>query len=168
MPENDKQAVMAGAKAPAETALAKFEREQLTRRQALRKFGVTSAMATFALFSVDDLARMVGKAMQQRAGDNKVAEQLAKEFQQAGIAMAGGTDTSSCAHCCNQRDQDLCSCISLYGSQGFIPDESLFKSCMNDLYYSWSNCMTVPGRCPDDGIGGCPNTTTPCLALTAA
>ena len=45
-------------------------------------------MAAFALFSMDDLARMVGKAMQQRAGDNRIAGQLAKEFQQAGIALA--------------------------------------------------------------------------------
>ena len=71
-----------------ETAKEKFERERLSRRQALKKLGMTSAMATFALFSVDDLARMVGKAMQQRAGDNRIAGQLAKEFQQAGIALA--------------------------------------------------------------------------------
>jgi len=88
MPENDEQDISARVQAPAETALEKFEREQLTRRQALKKFGMTSAMATFALFSVDDLARMVGKAMQQRAVDDKVVEQVAKEFQKAGIAMA--------------------------------------------------------------------------------
>lgn len=88
MQVNDGQDIPAGAPALAETALEKFEREQLSRRQALKRFGMTSAMATFALFNVDDLARMVGKAMQQRAGDNKVVEQVAKEFQQAGIALA--------------------------------------------------------------------------------
>ena len=73
-----------------ETAKAKFERERLSRRQALKKLGMTSAMAAFALFSVDDLARMVGKTMQQRAGDNKVAEQVAKELQRAGVTLADG------------------------------------------------------------------------------
>ncbi len=84
MPENEIIPINEGP----ETAKEKFERERLTCRQALKKFGMTSAMAAFALFSVDDLARMVGKAMQQRAGDNRIAGQLAKEFQQAGIALA--------------------------------------------------------------------------------
>ncbi len=91
MQVNDGQDIPAGAPALAETALEKFEREQLSRRQALKRFGMTSAMATFALFSVDDLARMVGKAMQQRAADNKVAAQIAQEFQQAGVALATQT-----------------------------------------------------------------------------
>lgn len=71
-----------------ETAKEKFERERMTRRQALKRFGMTSAMTMFAMFSVDDLARVVGKAMQQRAGDNKIAGQIAQEFQQAGVAFA--------------------------------------------------------------------------------
>jgi len=98
MPENDEQNVSAGATAPVETQRERFERERLSRRQALKRFGMTSAMATFALFSVDDLARMVGKAVEQRAADNKVVEQVAKEFQKAGIAMAdlgpGGSNGS--------------------------------------------------------------------------
>ncbi len=81
MPENEEQT-------KPETAKEQFERERLTRRQAMRKFGLTAGMATFAMFSVDDLARIVGKAMQQRAGDNKIAAQIAQEFQQAGIALA--------------------------------------------------------------------------------
>lgn len=81
--------VAAGAEAAqTENAWVEFERGRVSRRQALKKLGMTSAMAAFALFSVDDLARMVGKAMQQRAADNKVVEQVAKEFQQAGIALA--------------------------------------------------------------------------------
>ena len=90
MPENAiiPNGVIHDGQALPETVKEKFERERFSRRQALKKFGMTSAMATFALFSVDDLARMVGKAMQQRAGDNEIAGQLAKEFQQAGMAHA--------------------------------------------------------------------------------
>ena len=70
-----------------ETAKQKFERERLTRRQALKKFGMTSAMATLALFSVDDLARMVGGALERQARNSKIAAQVAEEFQHAGIAV---------------------------------------------------------------------------------
>jgi hypothetical protein len=66
----------------------RVERERLARRAALRKIGMTTGMAVFAMFSVDDLARMVGQKMEQRSGDSKVADQIAREFQQAGIAMA--------------------------------------------------------------------------------
>lgn len=100
MPENEIIPINEGLQtAQAETAQEKFERERLTRRQALKKFGMTSAMAAFALFSVDDLAHMVGKAMQQRAGDNKVAAQVAQEFQQAGIAFATTDSTYPCTDC---------------------------------------------------------------------
>lgn len=67
-----------------------IERERLTRRQALRKFGFGAGLSTFLLLGVDDLARMVGAKMQQMAGDNQVANQIAKEFQSAGIALASG------------------------------------------------------------------------------
>lgn len=76
------------APAKTETAKQKFEQERLTRRQALKKFGMTSAMATFALFSVDDLARMVGGAMERQARNNKIATQVAEEFKHSGIALA--------------------------------------------------------------------------------
>ena len=76
------------APAETETAKQKFERERLTRRQALKKFGLTSAMTAFALFSVDDLARMVGAAMERQARNSKIAEQVAEEFQSAGIVFA--------------------------------------------------------------------------------
>ncbi len=108
--------------APPENAWVAFERGRLSRRQALKKLGMTSAMATFALFSVDDLARMVGKAMEQRVADNKVAEQVAKEFQQAGIALAGGqglymndpcsgTTSQDCNNCSSKR---LSNCLRIY------------------------------------------------------
>ena len=102
--------IISTGEAVPESAKEKFERERLTRRQALKKFGMTSAMAAFALFSVDDLAHIVGRAMQQRAGDNKVAEQVAREFQQAGIAFAGGLSNPSGTLC--QSDYDCSGCNS--------------------------------------------------------
>lgn len=106
MPNNE---IIFDEQAMPETGKEKFEREHLTRRQALKRFGITSAMTAFALFSVDDLAHIVGKAMQQRAGDNKIAGQLAKEFQEAGIAMAAGP---SGRDCCAQVAYDKANCIA--------------------------------------------------------
>jgi hypothetical protein len=68
-----------------------FEKQRITRRQALRKFGITSAMVTFAMFSVDDLARMVGGVMERNAGDNGLATQVARELRSAGVAAAGSS-----------------------------------------------------------------------------
>ena len=83
----------------------RVEQEKMTRRAALRKLGFGAGMAAFALLGVDDLARMVGKRMERMAGDNKVAEQVAKEFQGMGVALADGPSYypyysySPCAGC---------------------------------------------------------------------
>lgn len=93
-----------------ETAQERFERERLARRRALKKIGLTSAMATFALFSVDDLARIVGKAMREQAGNNQVALQIAQEFQAAGIAFAGTSPGSPSGGPCVLPDGCDCQC----------------------------------------------------------
>jgi len=112
MMENEGQNISGQAQTPPEMDRERFERERLTRRQALRKFGVTAGMATFAMFSVDDLARMVGKAMQQRAGDSRVAGQVAQEFQQAGIAYA--TTSGPSAPCANDPNPSCCDAMQTF------------------------------------------------------
>ena len=99
MPENEIQNMQAPEVASVpETKAQKFERERLTRRQALRKMGMTTAMATFAMFSVDDLARMVGNVIKQRSGDSQVTKQIAVELQQAGVTLASSTPFSICSN----------------------------------------------------------------------
>ena len=66
----------------------KFEAEKLTRRAALRKFGITSGMAIFGMFAADDLARMVIKKMEQNEATRQIAETVAHEFKNSGIAFA--------------------------------------------------------------------------------
>jgi|GEM_PF-1193828 len=154
MPENDEQGISVRAQVPAKTALEKFEREQLTRRQALRKFGITSAMATFAMFSVDDLARMVGKAMEQRVGDNKIAGQIAQEFQQAGIALATTDSTYPCTGCsgsCVPDDDYDCvdcdsSCVVSYGGFGKKQQAKMPASCKNQNGIT-ANCEACMADC---------------------
>ena len=116
-----------------ETAQQVFERQRLARRQALKRFGITSAMATFAMFSVDDLAHVVGKAMQQRASDNKIAGQIAREFQEAGVAFAGGTSPSgtgsppnpNCQGCMDTKNAQFQSCAQAvsYCEDGEVADQ---------------------------------------------
>ena len=105
------------------TTARRVEQEKMTRRAALRKLGFGAGLAAFSLLGVDDLARMVGQHLERMAGDNKVVEQVAKEFQQAGVAFAsppnrpplpsgcsgaqvanwcvGYATTSQCVQCCN-------------------------------------------------------------------
>jgi len=66
----------------------KVEQERLTRRAALRKMGYTSGIALFSLFAVDDLARMAIKKMEQHKETRQIAETVAKEFKNSGIAAA--------------------------------------------------------------------------------
>ncbi len=146
MPDN---AAIPDGEAVPETAKEKFERERLSRRQALKKFGMTSAMATLGLFSVDDLARMVGKAMQQRAGDNKVAEQVAKEFQQAGVAFASGPSPALSA-------LPYGNCNSFQGGNA-----NACNACNNDRL---SRCSATCGQAAcagayNCGTGACSNAT---------
>ena len=69
------------------------EKERLTRRAALRKFGFGAGMAALMALSTDDLARMAAKKLQQQAGDNRIANAVAMEFKNVGIASA---DLNSC------------------------------------------------------------------------
>lgn len=70
-----------------ETAHLKFEFERMTRRTALRKLGINSGMAFFALFAVDDLVRVAIKRMRQNEATRDIAETVAREFKDSGIAF---------------------------------------------------------------------------------
>lgn len=129
-------------------------------------------MATFALFSVDDLARMVGKAMQQRAGDNKVVEQIAKEFQQAGIALAGGNGTGKnpgpVGSACDSQGDSLpvaqrgpCCTPEAVGTWcSSYPDYAECATCVNDVYGPNGYCNTYNNGAGNQGgkatTGYCP------------
>lgn len=95
----------------------RVEQEKMTRRAALRKLGFGAGVAAFGLLGVDDFARMVGQRLERMAGDSKVAAQVAKEFQSAGIALASipyypYSQTPCCSHCTNQEKIDLDKCLA--------------------------------------------------------
>ena len=150
--------------APVENAWVEFERGRLSRRRALKKLGMTSAMATFALFSVDDLAHMVGKAMQQRAGDNKVAAQVAQELHQAGIVLADGTSHPTCIHCCNQYCIDRNACYQTYCTCVGPNCDSEAAHCLNNSEYDFNGCYNswcgAGIICPTCIVKECPPPST--------
>lgn len=70
------------------TASERFEKERMSRRAALRKLGITSAATLLGVFAVDDFARMAIRVMEQNKATEKVAEVLAHDFKDAGVAHA--------------------------------------------------------------------------------
>lgn len=69
---------------------AKLENERMTRRQAMRKFGM--AVMTVALLpNVDDLTRIVATKMSALTEDEKTAKAIARRFKHMGAAFATGT-----------------------------------------------------------------------------
>jgi len=111
--ESDVQAIVSGGAAE---ALKKREAEKMSRRAVLAKVGLRFGAAAVMALSVDDLARKVTAAIATRNRDNAVAQRVANEFHNAGVAFADGpttcdgtgvggycasfeTDNKSCRHC---------------------------------------------------------------------
>lgn len=148
------------------------EQEQLTRRAALRKFGFGAGMAALMALSVDDFARMAARKLEQHAGDNKVANAVAKEFRNAGVAFASGP---SCSPYCTP--DILHTCEPCYG--GYIltriacPNSNCalcadfyMPGCYDNEYPGYSNplecCQYECEKCcqPEEpgGLSPCGNT----------
>ncbi|MGC4045786.1 MAG: hypothetical protein QM758_18505 [Armatimonas sp.] len=80
--------------------LAAFEKEKMSRRNALSRFGFLAGAAAVAALTSDELLRKVGDKLSQSSGDNKVAQQVAREFQAAGVALASPSDDiTGCSGC---------------------------------------------------------------------
>ena len=155
----------------------RVEQDKITRRAALRKLGFGAGMAAFGLLGVDDFARMVGKRMERMAGDNKVAEQVAKEFQNAGVVMAdspgypsggcsgtGGCSgsPSTCQHCDNQVHLDHCYCVAVYSPDGSRPNPTQYQHCLNQAQYNYEGCSC----CCYGSTSGIPTSVCPAYGLT--
>ena len=69
-----------------------------------------AGMAVFATLSVDDLARIAAKKLQETEATKGIGDTLAKEFRGAGVALANdGFGVPRADPPCNQTDDcDLC------------------------------------------------------------
>jgi hypothetical protein len=148
---------------------AEFEKEKMTRRVALRKFGITTGMSVFSLLAVDDLARIVISKMEEHRETRHIAEAVANEFNHTGVAFAQRPGNRCpdcdadvyCYNCCNQ-PQDNCTdiynfnkcecdqaaadafpdCIDADGNPtGLCPDYStMLQACMQNAAEAALNC----------------------------
>jgi hypothetical protein len=101
----------------AKKSLEQINAEAMSRRQALGRIGFLAGATAIAALTSDELFRKVGAEMQKRTGDNKVVEQVAKEFRDAGVAFATdpvgttatpdptGCWTPACDNACNNSGQ---------------------------------------------------------------
>ncbi len=64
------------------------EQEKMTRRAALRRIGMAGGMAILGTLTIDDLARVSAKKLQENEVTRGIGESLAKEFKDAGVAIA--------------------------------------------------------------------------------
>lgn len=165
-----------------ETAREKFEQARLSRRAALRKIGITSGMALFGMFAVDDLARVAIKKMEQHKETRQIAETVAKEFKTSGIVFA---DTVSCTECnttCTpDADNDCVDCDETYCPAEMVEEDdpitglkkwikkklqkkvAKFNPCNgNDLY--GQALLASPGN----ALNGCEGKCKTCAADYAA
>jgi len=64
--------------------------EKLTRRAALRRIGMTGAMTVLGVLSIDELARVAAKKLDE----HEMTRGLAKDFRDAGVAFADTTSNN--------------------------------------------------------------------------
>lgn len=77
----------------------KLDAERLSRRAALRRIGMVSGMAVLGTLTIDDLARVSAKKLQQNELTRGIGDSLAKDFRNAGVAFADTVGTSPSQHC---------------------------------------------------------------------
>lgn len=65
-----------------------FEQERVTRRAMLRRLGLTAGASLFGLMAADDIVRAALTRMQQTEALRGVANTVAVEFRNAGVAFA--------------------------------------------------------------------------------
>ena len=137
----DAQAAVPGSAA---AALAKHEAEKMSRRAVLAKVGLRFGAAVIAAMSVDDLTRAVTKSIARSNRDSAVAQQVANEFKNAGVAFAADR---ICAHCTSQYDMDIESCKQFYqgcintpGADTSVCDKNYYQ-CSNDTTYARDTCI---------------------------
>jgi len=69
-------------------ARARFEEQRMTRRAALRRFGMVAGIGAFHMLSVDDLARACLSRLHEHEFTREVADTLAAELGNSGMAVA--------------------------------------------------------------------------------
>jgi hypothetical protein len=67
-----------------QSSLDELAQERMSRRAALRRIGMTGAMTVIGVMSIDDLARVAAKKLEQ----NELTRGIASDFKDSGVAFA--------------------------------------------------------------------------------
>ncbi len=84
------------------------------RRSALRKLGMTSGMALFGVFAIDDLARLAVKKLAQHQETKAIADSIAHDFKDMGVAFAAD---DGCIAGCVEDDTHDCVADDCYAGK---------------------------------------------------
>ena len=144
-----------------EVAADQLAQEKMTRRAALRKFGMVGGMAALSLLTIDDLARVSAKKLEE----HEMTKGLAKDFKNAGVAMAdsgGGGFSQGCQGDC----LDICDCafanqLAACGKQPKRSDYPLIPFLDWEAVYlfdleKWNVCRIQAGSDYRDCTHNCP------------
>lgn len=133
--------------------------EKLTRRAALRRIGMTGAMTVLGVLSIDELARVAAKKLDE----HEMTRGLAKDFKDAGVAMAGPAAPSpgchgDCIQSCNDEwDIETKACGPepkfYYSWLGPIADWVRYQTsfnywtaCLHNSDTTWESCLDFCAR----------------------
>ena len=151
-----------------EDTLARMERERMTRRAVLAKAGLRFGLGALALLSVDDLARMVGKHMEQQAKQNALVDSVTRELRGAGLAFAGGDPgggptkisydpvlyEKGPSGCSSTATGGYCVQVGQYASQNFGKNaHDNCQACCDSIYAN--QCSGYPGTLLDACRNSC-------------
>lgn len=151
----DAQALVPGSAAE---ALKKHEAAKMSRRAVLSKVGLQFGAAALLALSVDDLARKVTATIAARNKDNEVAQSVAREFKNAGIAFAEPSASWGCPGCPSGYDTRYFSCESC----GIFWSVLASKPC-NQTSDCAACCNKQDDYCRSQGKKNCNDITGACL-----
>ena len=90
----------------------KLEADKMTRRSALRKMGLTSGAVFGMFFAVDDLARLAIKKLEEHRATREIANSVAHDFRNVGIAFGVTGQQLACSGCVAEKYTQYSRCQS--------------------------------------------------------
>lgn len=104
--KNLAKAAKAHPKIEVPPVIEKEAEEKMTRRAALRRIGMTGGLTVLGVLSIDELARLSAKKLEQ----HEMTKGLAKDFKEAGVAFADTTTPEGYGNDGNGEGYELADC----------------------------------------------------------
>jgi hypothetical protein len=121
----------------------KLEADKMTRRSALRKMGLTSGAVFGMFFAVDDLARLAIKKLEEHRATREIANSVAHDFRNVGIAFGVTGQQLACSGCVAEKYTQYSRCTTSdnncsYGCTGLVGQAQ--TDCLSNCNASLSSC----------------------------